>query len=407
MLKKGNRLFLADRGDQMTDIVLLEGARTPFTELSGSLREITATDLGAIAAKEAIKKSNISAEEIDHVVFGNVQQSSKDAHLLARHVGLKAGTPIDVPAITINRLCGTGLEAIVTAARYILTGEAEVVLAGGTENMSQVPHVIRGMRWGSPLGSPKVEDWLWDGLYDTYGDCTMAQTAENLAAKYGITREEIDQHALSSHERAKRAREKGYLQEEIVPVVVKGRKGDIVVKDDEHIRDTSMEQLARLKPRFIENGVVTAGNASGMVDGAGAVVVASSDYAEQKGLKPIARLVSWNVVGVEPKYMGIGPVPAIRNALQKAKLTISDLSLIEINEAFSAQYLACQKELGFDLEIGNVNGGAIALGHPLAASGTRITTALIYEMRRRKQKYGASAVCIGGGQGIAAVWEAL
>lgn len=391
----------------MTDIVLLEGARTPFTELSGSLREITATDLGAIAAKEAIKKSNISAEEIDHVVFGNVQQSSKDAHLLARHVGLKAGTPIDVPAITINRLCGTGLEAIVTAARYILTGEAEVVLAGGTENMSQVPHVIRGMRWGSPLGSPKVEDWLWDGLYDTYGDCTMAQTAENLAAKYGITREEIDQHALSSHERAKRAREKGYLQEEIVPVVVKGRKGDIVVKDDEHIRDTSMEQLARLKPRFIENGVVTAGNASGMVDGAGAVVVASSDYAEQKGLKPIARLVSWNVVGVEPKYMGIGPVPAIRNVLQKAKLTISDLSLIEINEAFSAQYLACQKELGFDLEIGNVNGGAIALGHPLAASGTRITTALIYELRRRKQKYGASAVCIGGGQGIAAVWEAL
>ncbi|AVD57494.1 MAG: acetyl-CoA C-acetyltransferase [Heyndrickxia faecalis] len=391
----------------MTDIVLLEGARTPFTELSGSLREITATDLGAIAAKEAIKKSNISAEEIDHVVFGNVQQSSKDAHLLARHVGLKAGTPIDVPAITINRLCGTGLEAIVTAARYILTGEAEVVLAGGTENMSQVPHVIRGMRWGSPLGSPKVEDWLWDGLYDTYGDCTMAQTAENLAAKYGITREEIDQHALSSHERAKRAREKGYLQEEIVPVTVKGRKGDIVVKDDEHIRDTSMEQLARLKPRFIENGVVTAGNASGMVDGAGAVVVASSDYAGQKGLKPIARLVSWNVVGVEPKYMGIGPVPAIRNALKKAKLTISDLNLIEINEAFSAQYLACQKELGFDLEMGNVNGGAIALGHPLAASGTRITTALIYEMRRRKQKYGASAVCIGGGQGIAAVWEAL
>lgn len=391
----------------MADIVLLEGARTPFTELSGSLRGITATDLGAIAAKEAIKKSNISAEEIDHVVFGNVQQSSKDAHLLARHVGLKAGTPIDVPAITINRLCGTGLEAIVTAARYILTGEAEVVLAGGTENMSQVPHVIRGMRWGSPLGSPKVEDWLWDGLYDTYGDCTMAQTAENLAAKYGITREEVDRHALSSHERAKRAREKGYLQEEIVPVTVKGRKGDIVVKDDEHIRETSMEQLARLKPRFIENGVVTAGNASGMVDGAGAVVVASSGYAEQKGLKPIARLVSWNVVGVEPKYMGIGPVPAIRNALKKAKFSISDLSLIEINEAFSAQYLACQKELGFDLEAGNVNGGAIALGHPLAASGTRITTALIYELRRRKQKYGASAVCIGGGQGIAAIWEAL
>ncbi|MFD2215688.1 acetyl-CoA C-acetyltransferase [Metabacillus endolithicus] len=391
----------------MKDIVILEGARTPFAEISGSFREMTATDLGAIAATEALKRSKITGEDVDQVVFGNVQQSSKDAHLLARHVGLKAGTPIDVPALTINRLCGTGLESVLTAARYILTNEANVVLAGGTESMSQVPHVIRGMRWGSQLGAPVVEDWVWDGLYDTYGDCTMGETAENLAAKYNVTREEVDQHALSSHERALAAREKGYLQEEIVPVTVKGRKGDKVISEDEHVRHTSMEQLSKLRPRFVENGVVTPGNASGMVDGAAAIVVASGDYAAERGLKPIARLVSWEVVGVEPKYMGIGPVPAIQGALKKANMKLEDLDLIEINEAFSAQYLACQKVLGFDLEIGNVNGGAVAIGHPLAASGTRISTSLIYELRRRNKKYGASAVCIGGGQGIAAVWEAL
>lgn len=391
----------------MKDIVILEGARTPFAEISGSFREITATDLGAIAAKEALHRAKITGEDVDQVVFGNVQQSSKDAHLLARHVGLKAGTPIDVPALTINRLCGTGLESVLTAARYIITNEANVVLAGGTESMSQVPHVIRGMRWGSQLGAPVVEDWVWDGLYDTYGDCTMGETAENLAAKYNVTREEVDQHALSSHERALAAREKGYLQEEIVPVTVKGRKGDKVISEDEHVRHTSLEQLAKLKPRFVENGVVTPGNASGMVDGAAAIVVASGDYAAERGLTPIARLVSWEVVGVEPKYMGIGPVPAIQGALKKANMKLEDLDLIEINEAFSAQYLACQKVLGFDLEIGNVNGGAVAIGHPLAASGTRISTSLIYELRRRNKKYGASAVCIGGGQGIAAIWEAL
>ncbi|MBT2645423.1 acetyl-CoA C-acetyltransferase [Bacillus sp. ISL-34] len=391
----------------MKEILLLEGARTPFAEISGSFRDITATDLGVFAAKEAIRRAKVSGEDIDQVVFGNVQQSSKDAHLLARHVGLKAGTPIHVPALTINRLCGTGVESILTAARYILTGEANVILAGGTESMSQVPHVIRGMRWGSQLGAPVVEDWVWDGLYDTYGECTMGETAENLAAKYSLSREEVDQHAHASHERALAARKKGYLSEEIVPVNVKGRKGDKVIENDEHIRETSMEQLGKLKARFVENGVVTPGNASGMVDGAAAVIVASSDYVKVKGLKPIARLVSWDVVGVEPKYMGIGPVPAIQSALKKANLTIAGLDLIEINEAFSAQYLACQKELGFDLEIGNVNGGAVAMGHPLAASGTRIVTALIYELRRRNKKYGATAVCIGGGQGIAAIWEAL
>ncbi|API93044.1 acetyl-CoA acetyltransferase [Virgibacillus pantothenticus] len=389
------------------DIVLLEGARTPFVNFNGKFKDITAIELGVIAAKEAIKKANISSDQIDQVVFGNVQQSSKDAHLLARHIGLKVGTPIHVPAVTINRVCGTGIEVILAGARHILAGEADVVLAGGTENMSQVPHVVRGMRSGSPLGAVKVEDWLWEGLEDTNVGCTMAQTAENLAEKYEISREEVDQHALSSHQRAICARDNGYFKEEIVSVTVKGRKGEMVVDEDDHIRETSMEQLAKLKPRFVENGVVTPGNASGMVDGAAAVVIATSEYAERNGLRPIARLVAWDVVGVQPEHMGIGPVPAIRGAVEKAKLTVDDLNLIEINEAFSAQYVACQKELGFNLEKGNVNGGAIAIGHPLAASGTRISLSLIYELRRRHLRFGVSSACIGGGQGIAAVWEAL
>ncbi len=391
----------------MSHIVLVEGARTPFAKISGSFRDITATKLGVMASKAAIKKSGISPEDIDHVVFGNVQQSSKDAHMLARHVGLQSGTRLEVPAVTINRVCGTGIETILAGARYILTGEANVVLAGGTENMSQVPHVIRGMRWGSPLGAPLVEDWVFDGLLDTNCGYSMAETAENVAEKYRISRKEIDTHALTSHMRAIAARDKGYFDEEIVPVTVKGRKGDEVVDQDQHIRNTSMEQLSKLEARFVKNGVVTPGNASGMVDGAAAVIITSSDYAEKNGLQPIARLVSWDVVGVEPKYMGIGPVPAIQGALKKADLQLKDLDLIEINEAFSAQYLACQKELGFDPEIGNVNGGAVALGHPLAASGTRISHSLVKELKRRNNKYGASAVCIGGGQGIAAIWEAL
>lgn len=389
------------------EIVLLEGARTALAELCGPFRDVSASDLGSYAAIEAMKRANISPEEINHVIFGNVQQSSKDAHFLARHVGLKSGVPIHIPAVTINRLCGTGIEVILAAARYIQTGEADVVLAGGAENMSQVPHVIKGMRWGSKLGSPPLEDWLWDGLYDTYGKCSMAITAENLAKKYNLTREDVDLHALSSHEKALTAMEKGYFAEEIVPITVKTRNGETIIDSDEHPRHTTLEQLGKLPARFIENGVVTPGNASGMNDAGAAVVIASSEYAEKRGLKPIARLVSWDVVGVEPEYMGIGPVPSIQNALKKANLTLNDLDLIEINEAFSAQYLACQKELGFDPEIGNVNGGAVALGHPLAVSGTRISLSLIYELSRRGKKYGASSVCIGGGQGIAAIWERL
>lgn len=389
------------------EIVLVEGARTPFVNIAGSFRNTSAADLGAVAAKATIEKSKIQPEDIDHVIFGNVQQSDKDAHFLARHVGLKAGTPISVPAVTVNRMCGTGIETIIQAAQRILLGEAEVVLAGGAESMSRVPHVVPGMRWGSPLGAPRMEDWLWDGLTDSYGGCSMAETAENLAEKYHISREEVDEHALSSQNRAIEAREKGYFKEEIAPVTVKGKKGTIEITEDDHIRETNMEQLGKLKPRFVENGVVTPGNASGMVDGAAAAIITSAAYAEAHGLKPIAKLISWNVVGVEPKYMGIGPVPAIQGAAEKAGLSVKDLDLIEINEAFSAQYIACQKELGFDFDQANVNGGAVALGHPLAASGTRISLTLAYELRRRNQKYGVSSACIGGGQGIAAVWESI
>jgi acetyl-CoA acyltransferase 2 len=263
--------------------------------------------------------------------------------MLARHIALKVEVPIEIPALTVNRLCGTGIESILTAARYILTGEANVVLAGGTENISQVPHVNRGMRWGIPLGSPVVEDWVWDGLYDTVGGCTMAETAENLAKKYNISREEVDEHSLTSHQRALAAIKKSYLDKEIVPVTVKGRKGEQVFTEDEHIRETSLEKLGKHPARFIENGIVTPGNSSGMVDGATAVIVMSADYAKQLGLKPIARLVSWDVVGVDPKYMGIGPVPAIQGALKKANLTIENLDLIEINEAFSAQLFSLSK----------------------------------------------------------------
>jgi len=387
------------------EIVIVEGARTPFAKISGLFKDIKATDLGVIAAKEAIRRSGIEASEIDEVIFGNVQQSSQEAHMLARHVALKAGAKENTPALTVNRVCGTGIEVLIQAAKSIQLGDAEVVLAGGTENMSQVPHVIRGMRWGSPLGSPEIQDWLWDGLLDTNVGCTMAVTAENLAKQYQLTREEIDAHAYSSHERARKNRDK--LREEIVPVEVKTKKGTILLEEDQHVRETSMEQLAKLPARFIEGGVVTPGNASGMVDGAAAVIVTTLDYAKKHHLRPLAKLVSYEVVGVDPTIMGIGPVPAIRGALKKANLTIEDLDLIEINEAFSAQYLACQKALGFDLEKANVNGGAIAIGHPLATSGTRITYSMILELHRRQARYAVSSACIGGGQGIASIWEAI
>ena len=391
----------------MTDVVLVEGARTAFAEFGGSFKDVSAIDLAAYAAKEALMRAGIEAEQVDETIVGNVIQSSADAVLLARHVGLKTGVRQDSTAITVNRLCGSGLQAIISAAESIKLGINKVVLAGGTENMSQIPHVIRGARWGLPLGQSPMSDYLWESLYDPIAKCSMAITAENLAKKYGITREEVDAFALQSQTRALQAMSDGTFDKEIVPVEVKTRKGTVAVSKDEHPREVSPEQLAKLPARFVENGVVTPGNASGINDGAAMVVVTSADYAKAHGLKPIAKLISYANVGVDPTIMGIGPVPAIQKALALADLTIADLDLIEINEAFAAQYLACQRELGFSDDIGNVNGGAVALGHPLGASGARIALSLAYGLQKRKGRFGATALCIGGGQGIAAVWEAL
>jgi acetyl-CoA acetyltransferase family protein len=390
------------------DIVVLGGARTPFGTFMGSLRDISAIDLTTIAAKEAIARAGVQPAEIDQVVFGNVMQTSKDAIYFARHVALKAGVPIEVPALTVNRLCGSGLQAVVSGAQSLLLGEGSIALVGGGENMTQAPFVIRGARTGLNLGEHQLEDYLWEALIDSYCGCGMAITAENLAQQYGISREEIDAYALRSQQTARAAQERGDLAEEIVPVPVKDRKGrETLVALDEGIRETSMEALAKLPARFKQGGVVTAGNASGINDAGAALVIATGQAARERGLAPLARLVSWGIVGVEPTIMGIGPAPAIRQALKRADLTLEQMDRVEVNEAFASQYLAVEKELGLDREKTNVNGGAISLGHPLAASGTRLTLTLINELRRHGLRYGAASLCIGGGQGIAAIFEAL
>jgi len=391
---------------RMKDIVIVDGARTAFGTYGGALRETSATDLGVVAAKGALERSRVAPERIDHVIFGNVLQTSGDAVYLARHVGLGSGVPKEVPALTVNRLCGSGLQAILLGAQEIQLGQADFVLAGGTENMSMAPHMIRGARWGLPLGEQKLEDYLWVALIDSYNGLGMANTAENLGRKYGITREAADEFAYRSHMLAAKAREDCRFSEEIVPVTVKTKKGEIAVDKDEHIRpDTTREALGNLQARFEKNGTVTPGNASGINDGAAAVVVASADAARKAGLKPIARIVSGGVCGVDPDIMGIGPAPSSRQALQRAGLTVADMDLVEINEAFATQYLAVEKELALDREKTNVNGGAVALGHPLGASGARLALTLAYELRKRNGRYGLASLCIGGGQGIAAVLE--
>jgi acetyl-CoA acetyltransferase family protein len=389
-------------------VFILGGARTPMTTHVGALKDFSAIDLGAIASKAALDRSATRPEWIDHVVFGNVQQSSVDAHYGARHVGLKAGLPIEVPALTVNRLCGSGIQALISGAEQIQLDEAGFVLAGGMESMSQVPHVIRGARSGFKLGQGKLEDWLWEGLTDPYAGCSMAITAENCAAKYGITREESDCYALRSQQLAHKAWASGIMKEEVTPVEIKSRKGVTLVEHDDHLRpETTLEILAKLPTVFKKDGVVTAGNASGIVDGAAALVIAGEDAVKARGSKPLGRIVSWATVGVEPTLMGMGPAPAIRKALERAKLSLEDLDLIEINEAFAPQYLACEKELGLNRDRVNVNGGAIAIGHPLGASGARLVLTLLLELRRRGKKYGVASACIGGGQGIAMIVEAL
>jgi acetyl-CoA acetyltransferase family protein len=390
----------------MKEIVVLGGARTAFGTYGGALRDTSATDLGVIASKGALERSKVSPDKIDQVIFGNVMQTSGDAVYLARHIGLKAGAPIEAPALTINRLCGSGLQAILLAAQEIQLGQADFVLAGGAENMSMAPHMIRGARWGLPLGEQKLEDYLWVALVDSYNGLGMANTAENLGRKYGVSRQAADEFAYRSHMLAAKARESCRFSEEIVPVDAKTKKGVTVVDKDEHIRpDTTLEALGKLVARFETDGTVTAGNASGINDGAAALVIASADAAQKAGLTPIARIVSGGVCGVDPDIMGIGPAPSSRQALKRAGLKIKDMDLVEINEAFATQYLAVEKDLGLDREKTNVNGGAIALGHPLGASGARLALTLITELGKRNGKYGLASLCIGGGQGIAAIFE--
>ncbi len=390
------------------DIVIAGGARTPFGKFGGSLRDLSAADLALTASLEALKRSQVRAEDIDHVVFGNVIQSSGDAAYLARHVGLRAGVPIPVPAMIVNRLCASGFQAIVSGAQEILCGDAEEVLVGGVESMSQAPHVIRGARWGIALGQSSMGDSLWDALTDTYCGCSMSNTAENLAAQYGITREDTDAFALRSQLLAAQAQSSGRLQEEIVGVEVRGKKGSVTIDRDEGIRaDSTLEGLARLKPAFRADGVVTAGNASGINDGAAALILTSADSARKRDAKPLGRLLGWSVKGVIPDLMGIGPAPAVRDLLQKTGRSLHEIDLIEVNEAFACQYLAVERELGLPREKVNVNGGAVAIGHPLGASGARLTLTLLYELRRRGGKLGIATACVGGGQGMALLVESI
>jgi acetyl-CoA acyltransferase 2 len=408
--------FTFDAGDPMatqgteTSIVFLAAKRTPFGTFGGSLRDLTATELGVVASQAALQDAGLPGDSVEHVIFGNTLQTSRDAIYLARHIGLRSGVPEAAPALTLNRLCGSGFQAIVSGAQEILLGQADVALCGGTESMSQAPHVVRGARWGEQrLGSAGgfYEDLLWEALSDSYAGCSMAVTAENLAERYSIGRAEVDAYAARSQRLAHQAWEAGQFRDEIVPVTLKGKKGETLFERDEHLRpETTEEGLARLRPFFKEGGTVTAGNASGMGDGAAAMVIASKAWADRNGVRPIGSLVGWGLAGVEPGFMGIGPAPATRNAFERTGLTLEQMDLVEVNEAFASQYCAVERELGLDRESVNAAGGAIALTHPLGASGARITVHLLHALRQSGGRFGLGTACIGGGQGIAVIVEA-
>jgi acetyl-CoA acetyltransferase family protein len=397
------------RSATTTDVVFLGAKRTPFGTYGGALKDLSATDLGVHAAKAALAQAGVSPQDVGHVVFGNVAQTSSDAIYLARHVGLRAGVPVSTPALIVNRLCGSGFEAVVQGARLLAAGEADVVLVGGTESMSQAPLVLRGARWGVPLGRPPaLEDMLWSALTDSYAGLPMAMTAEKLAEQYRIGQDEVDEYSVLSQRRFAAAQEAGRFAEELAPLEISTKKGPVKFARDEHPRpDTTLEGLRKLPKVFKKDGVIHAGAASGVSDGAGALVLATREWAEKRGAKPLARLVNWGFAGVDPTIMGIGPVPAFRNALARAGASLGDFQLFEVNEAFAPQYLAVEKELGLPRERTNVDGGAIAVGHPLAASGARITMHLLYELKRRGARYGLGGACIGGGQGVAVAIEAL
>jgi acetyl-CoA acyltransferase 2 len=393
------------------DVVFLSGVRTGFGTFGGALKDLSATQLGVVASRAALARGGVDHSDVDHVVFGNVLQTSADAIYLARHIGLGSGIPIETPALTVNRLCGSGFEAVAQAAQQIVLGESRVVLAGGTESMSQAPHVIRGARWGLRLGpAAPLEDTLWEALRDPSCGLSMAETAENLATKFRVSRQAVDCYAARSQTCAAAAWSAGAFDNEVVPVSIVNKKTRQNEEwgADEHMRPaTTPEGLAKLPPYFKKDGVVTAGNASGICDGAAALVLASGRFAVERGLRPIGRLLAWGSAGVEPSIMGIGPVPASRKALARAGLKLDDMDLVEVNEAFAAQYLAVEQELQLDRERTNVEGGAIALGHPLGASGARITLHLLHALRRRGGRYGLGSACIGGGQGAAVVVEAF
>jgi len=392
-------------------VVFLSGVRTGFGAFGNALKDLSATDLGVVAAREALARSGVEPARVDHVIFGNVLQTSADAPYLARHIGLRSGLPVETPAVTVNRLCGSGFEAVIQGAQQILLGESTVVLAGGTESMSQAPHVVRGARWGLRLGpAAPLEDPLWEALRDSECGLSMAETAESLAQRYRISREAVDCFAARSQACAKAAWDAGAYADEVVPVGLRNRKTGKVEPwtADEHMRPgTTPEALAKLPPYFKKDGVVTAGNASGICDGAAALVLCAERFATENGLRPLGRLLASAATGVDPGIMGIGPAPASRRALEKAGLSLDDMDLVEINEAFAAQYLAVEQELGLDRERTNVDGGAVAIGHPLGASGARITLHLLHALRRRGGRYGLGSACIGGGQGIAVIVESM
>lgn len=395
---------------QQNDIVFLSAVRTPFGTFGGSLKDVTAADFTTVAAKEAISRAGIEAADVDSTILGNVLYTTSDSVYFSRHVSLKAGCREESSALTVNRLCGSGFQSVVSGAQEIMLGDSSVCLVGGADSMSQAPHVAR-VRWGIPLGkTPPLEDTLWAALTDTYPGLAMGETAENLADAYKLDRSCVDEFALRSQQLARDAWASGAFRDEVVPVPIrnpKTRKEELFEKD-EHIRpDSTPEGLSKLKPVFREDGVVTAGNASGIGDGAGAMIISSAKFATDRGLRPLGRLVSWGIAGVDPRIMGIGPVPASKKALAKAGLTLDDMDIIEINEAFAPQACAVEKELRIPRDKLNRQGGAIALSHPLAASGARITAHLLHTLRQEGKRYGLGSACIGGGQGIALIVEAI
>jgi acetyl-CoA acyltransferase 2 len=391
------------------EIVFVAGRRTPFGTYGGTLKDLSATDLAVHAATAALRDAGLRPGDIGHVVVGNVLQTSADAIYLARHVGLRVGIPFETPALIVNRLCGSGFEAVVQGAFQIATGQAEAVLVGGTESMSQAPYVLRGGRFGVPLGkTPAIEDALWTALTDTQARMPMALTAEKLAEQYRITQDEVDEFSVLSQRRSAEAQAAGRFREEIAPVEIETRKGKVTFEKDEHPRpETTVEGLRKLPKIFKKDGVIHAGAASGVADGAAMLVVMTREAADRRGLAPLARLVNWGVAGVDPTIMGIGPAPAFRNAMARADAKLADFDLFEVNEAFAPQYLAVEKELGLPRDRTNVDGGAIAVGHPLGASGARLTLHTIRALRQRGGRFGLAGACIGGGQGIAVIVEAL